>query len=171
MRDDRAYSDQLYNWSEQGRQDDGSQEQIHQRIETQADIAVEAASAPRCDSPRFADRTLQTLRQAWMSMRSRPWPRPQVLPFGHASKVPAADGIRSASVPTAGHATARELQAVARDTRRDLRHQHRIASSQGTPLTHTDGHRSGHSNGGSLCREHASRMVARAGIGRGGSGR
>ena len=171
MHNDKAYSDQFYNWSGKGRKNDGAQEQIHWRIEAQEDIAAEAVSTPRCDSPRFVDRTVQALWQAWMSMRSWPGPRPQVLPFGHASEIPTADGIRSARVSTAGRATAGELQAVARDTKRDLRDQHRVASSQRTPLAHTDGHRSGHSNGGSLCCQHASRMVARAGIGRGGSSR
>ena len=168
---ERTYSDQFDNWSDKGGKHDGSQEQVHRCIEAQTHIAAEAVSTPRCDSPRFADRTVQAMRQAWVSMCSGPGPRPQVLSIGYASGVPPADGVRSAGVSTAGHRTARELQAAARDTRRDLCHQHRIASSQRTALTHTDGHRSGHSNGRSLCREHAARIIARAGIGRGENGR
>ena len=162
-------SDQFYNWSAKGARCDRSKQKIDECVEAQADAAVEGSSAVGRHSSWLTNRAIQTLRQVRMSVCTRPRTWSEVLSVDHTSEVTATDGIRSGELPPAGHGSVGELQALARRAGGGLCNQHRTASSQRKAVVASaDGHRRGHSDGGNLCREHASAVVARAEVARGG---
>src|SRR5512145_1914032 len=83
-------SDQLYTWSDKNR------EPACFELEATPTSAVAPVAAAPGDPARFADRALQTLRQAGVQMRRGPWPWSQVLPFGEPSGLAAANGLCAA---------------------------------------------------------------------------
>ena len=124
-------SDQCYTWS-----DDDKDKTRRRAAETPRCSGAPAAAA-EIDPARFADRAVQTMRQAGMQMRrgARTWP--QVLPVGEFSGATAADGLRAARDIFTGGGVCRQLSPGPRDSRRDLRHQPRVAASpRGTLRRH-----------------------------------
>src|SRR5260370_16310472 len=84
-------SDQLDTWS-----DINEEERACCQPEKTPSSPTTSTAPAQGDPARLADRTLQTLRQARMQVRRRPWSWTQVLPFGELSRLAAADGLCSA---------------------------------------------------------------------------
>lgn len=101
-------------------------------------------SALVCAPPRLAHRTLQTLRQARMQMRSGTRPRSQVLPLRQSAGSNPGYGLCSSGSSRHGRSIPRELSHGARDPRPHLQHQSRAASSQGTSIEKRRVHRKPH---------------------------
>jgi hypothetical protein len=115
-------SDQFETWS------DKNPEPAHRSFaETPPGSPAPTASAPS-HPPRFSHRALQTMRQASMQMRRRPWPWPQVLLVGQLSRLAAADGLRAAGVVRANGRAPSQLPSSPRDPGGDLRDQPRTAA-------------------------------------------
>ena len=115
-------SDQFETWS------DKNPEPAHRSFaETPPGSPAPTASAPS-HPPRFSHRALQTMRQARMQMRRRPWPWPQVLLVGQLSRLAAADGLHTAGVLRANGRVPVQLPSSPRDPRSHLRDQPRTAA-------------------------------------------
>jgi hypothetical protein len=118
----RLQSDQSYTWSDT----DGSP--THCRIAKAPQRSPAPTASAESDPPRLSHRTLQTMRQAGMQMRRRPWPWPQVLSFDQLPGLAATNGLRAAGVLRPDGRVPRQLPPSARDFRGDLRDQPRIAA-------------------------------------------
>jgi hypothetical protein len=115
-------SDQLYTWS------DTYEEEIRFRSpQTPASTAAPTAAAGR-HSARVADRALQTLRQAWLQMRQRSWPRPQILFVSKLPGVAPANGLCAAGRLRPDQGVCGQLPAGSRYPRGNIRDQPRTAA-------------------------------------------
>jgi hypothetical protein len=112
-------SDHAYDWSAK------SIEQILVCVTQAATGFAAQTSAAGCGATRLADRTLQTLRQAWMQMCRRSRPRAKVLPVRELSRRATADGLRAAGTSGSHSHARRQLPRGAHDARRGLRDQPR----------------------------------------------
>src|SRR3954451_17315946 len=123
-------SDHLYTWSDEYPK--GADDRLAK--------APENASAPIASAPShpawFPDRALQTLWQARMQMRRRPWAWPQVLSVGQLPRFAAANGLRATRGLRPNSGVSGQLSPSPRDLRRDLRDQPRIAAPSGGALKH-----------------------------------
>ena len=146
----RLLSDQLYNWSDTH---DGT---VVSHVAKTAECPDPGPAAPGTPPARLVDRTLQTLREAGLSVCQRTRARPQVLPVGQPDGQPARDGLRASGSPRAGRGGPGEPPARPADTQQDLRYQPRTASSSRTPIGNTDVSRPGHPrpSGGHGGRQH-----------------
>jgi len=82
-------SDQSYNWS------DKHARQIYQYSPAKTKNASPApARLDRCPA-RLPHRALQALWKTWVQLCPRPWPWPQILPFGQQTGTEAPDGLCS----------------------------------------------------------------------------
>jgi hypothetical protein len=91
-----------------------------------AQTATLTSTAPaRSLAPRLPHRTLQTLRQSRMQMRSRSWTWPKVLPLRKSSGTTSENGLRAAGFSAAGYGIARSLPSASPDRRGNLRNQWR----------------------------------------------
>ena len=134
----RLLSDQLYNWS------DTHHEKILGRVAKTTQGPDPGSAAFGTSPARIADRTLQTLRKAGLSVRQRTRARPQVLPVGQPDGRPARDGLRARGSPRTGRGGPGKPPARPADTQRDLPDQPRTASSSRTLVGNTDVSRPGH---------------------------
>jgi hypothetical protein len=128
-------SDQYYDWSDI-------------LTKTIAPISPEPTQKPPapttalvCAAARLAHRALQTLRQTRMQMCSRAGPRSQVLPLHQPAGSNAGYGLCPTGGSRHGCSVPRELSFSPRDSRADLQHQSRTASSQGASLEKRRVHR------------------------------
>lgn len=96
-------SDQLYNWSDYGK------EEILLFSTAKTRSAPAPAPSLALYPPWLLNRTLQTLREARLQMRSGSGPWPEVLPFGQSIGRSARDGLRPAPVPEAGRSVPGQL--------------------------------------------------------------
>jgi hypothetical protein len=77
-------------------------------------------------------RAVQTLWQAGLQMRSRPWAWPEVLPLGQSLRATAANGLHSPGLLPPDHRISGQLSAAPSDFGRDLRYQSRaVIASRG----------------------------------------
>lgn len=92
---------------------------------------------------RFADRALQTLRQAQLQMRqgARSWA--QTLSFHQSQQRPSRDGLCAQSASCRGGRGLGKLSAHSRDSRRAMRHQSRVIAPA-RDLLSRDGERGQH---------------------------
>ena len=92
----------------------------------QAPTSAITADATARSAPAWLPyRALQTMWQAWLQMRSRPWSWPQVLPLGQSLRATAANGLHSSELLPADHRISGQLSAASPDCGRDLRYQSR----------------------------------------------
>lgn len=92
----------------------------------EAETATRTPTAPaRSLAPRLPHRTLQTLRQSGMQMRSRAGSWPKVLPFRKSSRTTTANGLRAAGFSEAGYGLSRSLPSASSGHRGNLRDQRR----------------------------------------------
>jgi len=123
-------ADQLYTWTDnhafQAAQTDFC-------CSAQTPMSATAADTTARSTPsRLPHRALQTLWQAGLQMRSRPWSWPQVLPLGQSLRATAANGLHSPGLSPPGHRISGQLSATPSDFGRDLRHQSRaVITSRG----------------------------------------
>jgi hypothetical protein len=89
--------------------------------------AIAANTTARSTPSWLPHRALQTLRQAGLQVRSRPWSWPEVLPLGQPLRATPANGLRSPGLLPPGRGISDQLPAAPPDLGRDLRHQPRIA--------------------------------------------
>ena len=89
-------SDQLLTWSDKNIETD------HRRLAKTPPSAPAPAASAQSRPAWLPHRTLQTLRQARMQMRSRPRSWPQILSVGELSRPAPANGLRPARVSRAG---------------------------------------------------------------------
>ena len=115
-------SDQLYTWS------DENPEPVHCRIAKTPQRSPAPVAPAAIDPPRFPHRALQTMRQAWMQMRRRPRPWPQVLSVGQLSGLAAADGLCAPRASRSNGRAPGQLPPSPRDSRGNLRDQPRTTS-------------------------------------------
>jgi len=126
----RLSSDHIYDWSARSI----GQDLIGFAQASPSHTARSAATG--CYLAGLADRALQALRQAWMQMRGRPRPRPQVLPVSEFSRRTATDGLRSAGGSSSHPRAGEQLPAGACSTRRNLSDQPRtVAAPRGAVRT------------------------------------
>jgi hypothetical protein len=126
-------SDQSYTWS------DETKERATSHL-AQTPHSSSAPIAPAQSHPAwFPDRALQTMRQARMQVRRRPWPWPQVLSIGELPGLAATNGLRTARGSRANGGVPCQLSPSPRDLRGDLRDQPRTAApSRGTLKHHCE---------------------------------
>src|SRR5215831_12982499 len=98
-----------------------------------APASATAADATARSAPaRLPHRALQTMWQAGLQMRSRPWSWPEVLPFGESLPATAANGLHSPGLLPTDHRISGQLSAASSDFGRDLRYQSRtVIASRG----------------------------------------
>ena len=111
-------TDQLNTWSE-NYAPHNAQTVLVRLAETAAATLTPTATA-RSLAPRLAHRTLQTLRQCRMQMRSRSRSWPKVLPLRKSSGTASADGLRSPGFAAAGCGISRSLPSASSGHRGDL---------------------------------------------------
>jgi hypothetical protein len=103
--------------------------------------ATAPAAAPRLPASWFSHRTLQTLWQAGLQMRSWPRPRPKVLPLRQSLWATTANGLHSPGLLPSNHRISGQLSSTPSNFGRDLRHKSRaVIPARGTLR---DGHESG----------------------------
>ena len=123
-------TDQLNTWSE-NYAPHNAQTVLVRLAETAAATLTPTATA-RSLAPRLAHRTLQTLRQCRMQMRSRSRSWSKVLPLRKSSGTTSANGLRAAGFSAAGYRIPRSLPAASPGHRGNLRDQWRtLASARG----------------------------------------
>src|SRR5437763_14134175 len=115
-------SDQLYTWS-----DKYTKTAYGHLAKTPPSSSAPIAPTPGHPA-RLPYRALQTMRQAGMQMRRRPWPWPQVLSVGELPGLAAANGLRAAGVICASGGVPGQLPPSPRDPGSDLRDQPRTAA-------------------------------------------
>jgi hypothetical protein len=125
-------SDQLFTWS------DEDDHKIPFRVAPAPSSAPAPIAALGHHPPRFPDRALQTVWQARLQVRSKPWARSQILPVDKLSRYASPDGLRAAGVSRTSQEAAPQLPASSRDLGRDLQDQSRAATPQGA-LRRQDG--------------------------------
>ena len=114
-------SDQLYTWS-----DINEEERACCQPEKAPSSPPTSTAPAQGDPARLVDRALQTLWQARVQVRRRPWSWTQVLPFGELSRLAAADGLCSAggacsdSEFVANYHRAREILEAISEINREL---------------------------------------------------
>src|SRR3989304_9190398 len=121
-------SDQLYTWS------DINEERACCQLEKTPPSPLTATAPAQGNPARLADRALQTLWQARVQVRRRPWPGTQVLPFGELSRLAAADGLCAAGGARSDCGVCRQLPPGPRNLRSHLRDQPRTAAPAGGAL-------------------------------------
>lgn len=119
-------SDQLLAWSV------SFGKQVYFCVASAPREAARAAPTSAQHFARLAHRALQTLRQSQLSLCTRPWSWPQILPLSELPPPTAANGLRAAGAIRAGQHLTGGLSAGARDPGRDLRDQ------PGTPAPSRD---------------------------------
>lgn len=98
----------------------------------EAETATGTPTAPaRSLAPRLPHRTLQTLRQSGMQMRSRARARPKVLPIRKSSRTTSANGLRAAGFSAAGYGISRSLPSASPGHRGSLPDQWRTPAPAG----------------------------------------
>ncbi len=126
-------SDQLFKWSDE---DDRN---IPFRVAPTPSSAPAPIAALGRHSPRFPDRALQTVWQARLQVRPKPWTRPQILPVGKLSRYAPPDGLRASGVSRTSREVPPQLPASSRDLGRDLQDQLRAAAPPQGALRRQDG--------------------------------
>lgn len=134
-------SDQLFKWSDHRGRRYGYKEEINPISAKAPSGSVTQTSSSRRHSSRLPHRTLQALWQAWLQVRQRPRPWPQILSVGEFPEFAAASGLCPTGASRQDHAISRQLSACSRSVRRNLRDQSRIAASEGGALRTHDEHR------------------------------
>src|ERR1700752_1293979 len=130
MNERALISDQFYNWS------DNEQFRFHSHAAPATPGFGQATRAARTlHSPRFVDRTLQTLWQARLQVRPGPRSWPQVLFVGQPARRPARDGLRPGGVLPTSCRIPPQLSASASAPRTDLQPQSRVITAPGEVLT------------------------------------
>jgi hypothetical protein len=130
MTENALISDQFYNWS------DNEQFRSHSHATPATPGFGQATRAARTvRSPRFLDRTLQTLWQTGLQVRPRPRSWPQVLFVGQPARCPPRDGLRPGRVLSTSFRIPPQLSASASVARTDLQHQSRVITASGEVLT------------------------------------
>ena len=116
-------SDHVYDWS------DISIRKIIVCVAQAKAVVTSQTSAVGCCASRLADRTLQTMREAWLQMcrRSRPWP--EVLPVGELPRRTTADGLRASRKYRSRPRARRQLPRGAYSARGGLRDQPRAVTA------------------------------------------
>lgn len=95
--------------------------------------ATAANATARSSASWFPHRALQAVRQTGLQMRSRPRPRPQVLPLRQSLRATPANGLHPPGLSPPDHRISGQLSATPSDFGRDLRHQSRVViPSRGT---------------------------------------
>lgn len=103
----------------------------------EAAAATLTPTAPaRSLAPRLSHRTLQTLRQSRMQMRSRSRSWPKVLPLGKSFGTTSANGLCAAGFSAAGYGISRSLPAASPGHRGNLRDQWRAPASARGLVSH-----------------------------------
>ncbi len=123
-------ADQLYTWT------DNHALQFAQTdfcCSAQAPTSTSAAdTTARSAASWLPHRALQTLWQAGLQMRSRPWAWPEVLPLGQSLRATAANGLHSPGLLPPDHRISGQPSAAPSDFGRDLRYQSRaVIASRG----------------------------------------
>ena len=117
--------DQLNTWSD-NYASHNAQTALVRLAEAAAATLRPTAPAPSL-APRLPHRTLQTLRQSRMQMRSRSRSWPKVLPLRKSSGTTAADGLRPPGFSAPGCGISRSLPSASPGRRGNLRDQWRTA--------------------------------------------
>ena len=99
----------------------------------QAPTSATAADAAARSAPAWLPhRALQTMWQAGLQMRSRPWSWPEVLPLGESLPATAANGLHSPGLLPPDHRISGQLSAASSVCGRDLHYQSRtVIASRG----------------------------------------
>ena len=121
-------SDQLYNWSEKH----AKQTYTLSAAKTK-NAHAELARLDRC-TPGFPHRALQALWQAWLQLRPRPRPWPQVLPFCQQTGTKARDGLCIARLFAKSQRASGEFSQNKINSGGALRDQSRTPAAQGETL-------------------------------------
>lgn len=129
----RILSDQLYNWSEI----EPFRFHCHTAPAT-PNSGQATASARALHSPRFVDRTLQTLWQTGLQVRPRSWAWPQVLFVGQPAWRSAPDGLRPGGVRSTGLQVPPQLSTSASTAGADLQRKSRVIAAPGEVLTFSE---------------------------------
>jgi hypothetical protein len=137
-KNNRILSDQYDNWS------DNSPETIAPISPEPTKKPLAPTAALVCAAARLTHRALQTLWQTRMQMCSGTRPRSQVLPLHQPAGSNAGYGLCSSGGSRHGRSIPRELSFSPRDSRPDLQHQSRTASSQGASIEKRRVHRKPH---------------------------
>lgn len=121
-------SDQSYNWS------DKHARQIYQYSPAKTKNASPApARLDRCPA-RLPHRALQALWKTWVQLCPRPWPWPQILPFGQQTGTEAPDGLCSERLLGKSAKASGQFPQDKINPGRALRDQSRTPASQGEAL-------------------------------------
>lgn len=159
----RPQSDHIIEWS------DYLERRTYHITSKTAQSLAQGSAASRCRPAGLPDQAFQTLRQAQLQVRPRTRSRTQVLLVGQSLKCTAVHGVRPAGAVRQSVRVSGQLSPTARDPRGDLRHQPRVAETQGgvlrdgregrhgQPLDRPSGRRRPH-------RKHAGRLVVRRGF-------
>ena len=126
-------SDQLFKWS------DKDDRKVPFRVAPTPSIAPAPIATLGRHPPRFPDRALQTVWQARLQVRPKPWARPQILPVGKLSRYAPPDGLRAPGVSRTSREVPPQLPASSRDIGRDLQDQLRAAPPPQGTLRRQDG--------------------------------
>src|SRR5215469_13910311 len=120
-------ADQLYTWT-----DDDARPAAQTGFccsATTTTSAAPAAATARSSAPWLPNRALQTLWQAGLQMRSRPWSWPEVLPLGQSLRATAANGLHSPGLLSPDHRVSGQLSSASSDFGRHLCYQSRAVIS------------------------------------------
>ena len=121
-------SDQSYNWS------DKHARQIYQYSPAKTKNASPApARLDRCPA-RLPHRALQALWKTWVQLCPRPWPWPQILPFGQQTGTEAPDGLCSERLLGKSAKASGQFPQDKINPGRALRDQSRTPAAQGEAL-------------------------------------
>ena len=121
-------SDQSYNWS------DKHARQIYQYSAAKTKNASPApARLDRCPA-RLPHRALQALWKTWVQLCPRPWPWPQILPFGQQTGTEAPDGLCSERLLGKSAKASGQFPQDKINPGRALRDQSRTPAAQGEAL-------------------------------------
>ena len=130
MTENALISDQFYNWS------DNEQFRFHSRTAPATPGFDQAAGAARTlHSPRFLDRTLQTLWQTRLQVRPRPGSWSQILFVDQPARCSPRDGLRPGGLLSTSFLIPPQLSASASAARTDLQPQSRVITAPGEVLT------------------------------------
>lgn len=127
MRSNRIHSDQLYDWS--------AYQRLHCRfIASAPNLGQTIGRAGASHSPRLSHRAIQTVRQFWLQMPTRPRTRAQILPLSQPTRQSPRDGLRPRRIFPAGLRLLAELPASPSDTGEDLQYQPRVVTAKSKVL-------------------------------------